>query len=133
MSATVVIDASAFVRATEGHAEAGAWFDRIESEDIRARAPDLLYAEVASAALARVRQGLLGFGAAQEMVDILIGLPVLVTSLRDLAAPAIRVAEERGLSAYDACYVVLAEQARATFLTADGDAAAAAADSVLFV
>jgi predicted nucleic acid-binding protein len=133
MSATVVIDASAFLRAAGGHAEALSWFEEIEGRAVSARAPDLLYAEIANAVLTRVRQGGVELEDAHAMIDIATRLPVRVTSLRDLAPSALKVAKERGLSAYDACYLVLAEQTRATFLTADRAAAAAAADSILLV
>jgi predicted nucleic acid-binding protein len=52
-------------------------------------------------------------------------LPFRVASLRSLAADALERALELGLSVYDACYVVLADAADATFVTADRRLAAA--------
>jgi predicted nucleic acid-binding protein len=131
MSATVVLDANAFIRSAEGDAEASAWVGRIESGEVIARAPDLLFVEVANTVLVQSRAGLLDLESAVGIVDVLCRLPIRIASLRELAVPALRVAEERGLSAYDASYVVLAEQAQATRLTADRRVAAAARGSVL--
>jgi len=131
MNSTVVIDASAFLRAAAGHAEGLKWLEEIEDRAVFARAPDLFYAEIANAVLRRVRRGGVEREEALELIEIATQLPIRVTALRELAVPAFEVARERGLSAYDACYVVLAEQARATFLTADRAAAATVADSIL--
>jgi predicted nucleic acid-binding protein len=135
MSATrVVLDASAFMRAAWASGpdeEASSWVERIVSGQVEALAPDLLYAEVANGLLGDVRAAVLDLASAAAILDVLLQLPVRTTSLSDLAIPALRIAHARGLSAYDACYVVLAEQADATLLTADRGAAAAAADSIL--
>jgi predicted nucleic acid-binding protein len=129
--ARVVLDASAFMRAVEGHGEATEWVARIESRDVRARAPDLIYAEVANALLVQCRAARVGIEAAGGLLDVLRRLPIRVTSLRELAVPALGVAHDARLTAYDAAYVTLAERARATLLTADRWVARAAAGSVL--
>jgi predicted nucleic acid-binding protein len=131
MSSTVVIDASAFLRACWGHEEASAWITRVESREVRARAPDLVYAEVANALLLHVRAGLIEIEAAAALCDVLRRLPIRVTPLGDTATPSLRLAAERGLSAYDASYVVVAEQAEAPLLTADERLAGASAESIL--
>ena len=130
MRSTVVLDANAFVRAAERHQEASAWVERIDSRAVQARAPDLVYAEVANAVLGQARAGLVDLHSALAIVDALRRLPIQVTTLRDLAVPAFRLTERCALSVYDACYVVLAEEAQATLVTADRRVAAAAAESI---
>ena len=129
--AAVVLDASAFIRAAEGGLEASEWIGRIESKDVSARAPDLVYAEAANALLVQSRAGRLDLEAAAAVLDVLRRLPIRVTSAREFAPAALHVAESRGLSAYDASYVVLAELADAALLTADRRLAAATSNSVL--
>ena len=135
MSATrVVLDASAFLRAAWEAGvgeEASSWIERIDSGQVQALAPDLLYPEVANGLLGDVRASAVKLSSATAILDVLLQLPIRTTPLADLAIPALLLAEARGLTAYDACYVVLAEQADATLLTADRRAAAAAADSIL--
>jgi predicted nucleic acid-binding protein len=52
-------------------------------------------------------------------------LQLEIRPLRGLAGPALDCALSRGLSAYEACYVVLAESLGATLVTADRSIAAA--------
>jgi predicted nucleic acid-binding protein len=131
MSASVVIDASAFVRSARGSEEASSWIERIELRQVQAFAPELIYAEAANALLLYSRKQILGLDHAEGLLDVLRRLPIRVVSLRELAVPALRLADQRGLSAYDACYVALSEEAEAPLLTADAAVAAAAADSIL--
>ena len=128
---SVVIDSSAVVRATASHPEASAWIERIHAAEVDAHAPDLLYAEVANALLLQVRAGRVELAAALGLVDVVRRLPIRVISLGELAVPALRVADERGLSVYDACYAVLAEEAHATLITADRRLARVVAESVV--
>ena len=58
-------------------------------------------------------------------------LPIVAAPLLLLAPRALNVAIERSLTAYDASYVVLAEQLRATLVTADRKLAAATPNAVL--
>lgn len=60
-------------------------------------------------------------------------LPVQRMPLRVLTTAALAVAVERGLSVYDACYVVVAEALEAPLLTADRRRADASDRSVLIV
>jgi predicted nucleic acid-binding protein len=62
---------------------------------------------------------------------LLVGLPLESRSVRPLAALALDRALSTGLSAYDACYLVLAEAADATLVTADVRLAAAAGKAEL--
>jgi predicted nucleic acid-binding protein len=131
-ASSVVVDASAVVRAlVDYHPEAIDWLSRIAREEVSAACPDLLYAEVANALLVKQRAGSLSFAKAKRVIDAAAAAPFARQTLRNLAVPAWGVANERGLSAYDACYVVLAETMGATLLTADRRLASATDNAVL--
>lgn len=120
------------IRAFVDHAaEAIEWLARIERRDVRAACPELLFLEVASALLTHQRAGRMSRTHAAQVLDATARVPFVTHSVRRLSVPAWGIAVERGLSAYDACYVVLAETMGATLLTADKRLAAATADSVL--
>jgi predicted nucleic acid-binding protein len=132
IASDVVLDASAIVRAlVEYEPDAVDWLERIAREDVLATCPELVYVEVASAVLVLHRGGALTLTEAQDVVDAAVSAPIVTESVAALAGPAVGVAVERGLSAYDACYVVLAETMGATLITADRRLAAATADAVL--
>ena len=129
----VTLDASALVRAfalQEPRDEAFDWLVAVHEGRVRAIAPELLFAEVANTLLMYARAGSVELATAQQLLDGAVRLPIVTFPLRELAPAALTVASARGLSAYDACYVALAEQAGVPLLTADGRAAAAAADSI---
>ena len=77
------------------------------------------------------RTGVLTAAEAEGVIDAAVSAPFATTPAGNLAAPAFHIAAERGLSAYDACYVVLAETMGATLITADRRLASATADAVL--
>jgi predicted nucleic acid-binding protein len=132
MSTTpIILDASAFLRATRGQEEASSWIERIVARQVRAHAPDLIHAEVANGLLGHVRAGDLDPVSAAKFVNTLRRLPIRVVALRELALPALRLAASRGLSVYDACYVVLADATRAPVLTADRRLSRIAVESIL--
>ena len=58
-------------------------------------------------------------------------MPLGVVSTKELIRDAIAIASARGLSAYDACYVALAEGNDAVLVTADVKLAAACARAEL--
>ena len=128
----VVVDASVVARALiDQDVEAVNWLSRIASDEIRAACPDLLYAEVTNAVLVQQRAGRLTEDRARRVLDATQAVPFVTEIFKNLAIAAWIVASERGLSAYDACYVVLAETLDATLITADRRLAAATTDAVL--
>jgi predicted nucleic acid-binding protein len=131
MSSTAVIDASAFLWAALGHEAATEWIERVRNRGVSAVAPDLIYVEAGNGLLVYVRARALSLEAAEAILDALRRLPIRTVPLRELAVPALRVANERGLSVSDACYVALADEANAVLVTADGAAAEAATESIL--
>jgi predicted nucleic acid-binding protein len=131
----IVLDASAFVRAVGAAGEpddrALGWIDAANEGSTEALAPEVLFAEVANALLGYVRAGDVSLPTAAAILDDLLRLPIRSVALRELAVPAFQLAAIRRLSVYDACYLVIAEQAKATLVTADRALAAAAADVIL--
>jgi len=128
----VVFDASAIFRAlVDKDAQAVDWLGRVAREEVRASCPDLLYAEVANAVLVQQRVGRLTLARAKRVLDAAAILPFATEPVRSLAIPALIVAIDRDLSAYDACYVVLAETMGAPLVTADKRLAAATPNGVL--
>ena len=120
--ATAVFDASTFVRAlpTVGdEATASAWIEAALDGRVRVTAPDLVYGEVANALLRYVRAGALASADADEAMRLILEVPLRAVSLRRLAADALTLAVDMGLSAYDATYVLLAEATDSTLVTAD--------------
>jgi predicted nucleic acid-binding protein len=120
--ATAVFDASALVRALPrvgDEAAAAAWVEEAVAGRVRATVPDLVYGEVANALLSYVRAGRMMPADAHSALKLILELPLRTVSLKTLAADALALAEEIGLSVYDACYAVLSEATSATLVTAD--------------
>ena len=114
-----VLDANVYLRsALEKSESARAWTEKLGGS-VRAHAPDLLWAEVANALRGLVASALINRASAHQAIDLKKRLPVELHSTRDLAEKALDAALAHGLSAYDACYLVLAEALDATLVTAD--------------
>jgi predicted nucleic acid-binding protein len=93
---------------------------------VRGVAPDLVYAEVANALLSYVRGRELTSVDAQTALRLILEVPLRTVSLRTLAPDALALAEEIGLSVYDATYALLARATGGTLVTADRRLAEAA-------
>jgi predicted nucleic acid-binding protein len=106
-------------------ATAAAWVEAAVDGRVRVTAPDLVYGEVANALLRYVRAGSLTAADADEAIRLILEVPLRPVSLRSLAADALALAQEIGLSAYDAAYVLLTEATGSTLVTADRRLAAA--------
>ena len=80
-------------------------------------APDLVYAESASALRKLAQRKAIEAGAAERAIGQLVGLPISCTGTAALMS---RVWALRStITCYDACYVALAERLHAPLVTAD--------------
>ncbi len=77
--------------------------------EVRGLAPDLVFVEVGNALLVEHRAGLMEAAEVTISLDRLLRMPMGVVSTKNLIRDASAIALARGLSAYDACYVALAE------------------------
>jgi len=118
----LVVDASVIAPAVADGGDLGRRFrERLREE--RLAAPDLLRVEVLSVIRRQANRRALSPQRAEEAVADLLDLPITVFPTAPLLR---RVWELRGnLSAYDACYLALAEALEATLLTGDAGLAAA--------
>ena len=98
---------------------AAAWVEEAVAGRVQATAPDLVYGEVANALLGYVRAGQMPPSDAHVALRLILELPLRTVSLKTLAADALALAQEIGLSVYDAAYAVLSEATSATLVTAD--------------
>jgi predicted nucleic acid-binding protein len=114
------------VRGLVGSDEAAARTRQLAHGRIPAAAPDLIYAEVVNALVQYVRAGRLSEDAARSALDYVTALPFEPRRCEELAADALAIAVDRGVSGYDAMYLALAEATDAVLVTADRRLAAAA-------
>jgi predicted nucleic acid-binding protein len=132
-AASVVLDASVLVRAAVDRSpEARAWTARLGGE-VHGHAPELIWAEVASALRLYVSTAAMSSVFAHEVLANLARLDLEPHALRELAAPALERALRQRVSVYDACYLVLADALEATLVTADRRLAEAAKEADLIV
>jgi len=97
----------------------------------RLMAPSFLTIEVANALLQQARAGLLPAALAIAALRDVLELEIELVPIEILAIPALTLAIELGLSAYDASYVALAELRDVPLATADRRLAAAYGDAEL--
>jgi predicted nucleic acid-binding protein len=107
------------------------WLRRVDDGSVDAAWPTHLYAEVANVLVTAVRGRVINHTEALRLFDIVRAIDADAKPVEQLAGLAITIGLERNLSAYDACYVLLAETLDATLVTADRRLAAATATSVL--
>ena len=132
MRPPAVFDASLLVRAAfDEKPAARRWTSRAESGEITVLAPALIWAEVVHAFVRYVRGGHLTAESAHERLLWLLQLPIRSEPIESLALAALPRALASGGSGYDAYYLVLAEAADATLVTADRRLAKAASSAEL--
>jgi predicted nucleic acid-binding protein len=128
----VVLDASVAIRAFVDRQEAArTWFVRIERGEVEGVWPELAFVEVAHAITRLIRGARMTRAHGARALSLTLRARVRAERLPLLVVPAFAVADERGISAYDACYVALAERLGAPLVTADRRLAAATANAVL--
>ncbi len=81
--------------------------------------PDLFYAEAANIFWKQYQRGSRSLAQAQVDYAALRALRLQVTPVFDLGAEALTIAATHGLSAYDACYLALAQRHGIMLITAD--------------
>jgi len=129
---SVVFDASALLRAfVAKEPVAVGWLDRVASGEIVPAWPAHLYAEVAHTLLRLTRARQISPRRASESLGDALAMPARVRSLQRVLEEALSVGLERGLSVYDAAYVVLAEALDVPLVTADRRVASATEQAVL--
>lgn len=82
-------------------------------------APELLFAELASVCLKKVRRGEAEVDEAAAVIERLKRLPLEPASCIEYVVGAFRIAHGSGVSAYDALYVAVAEARDRQVVTAD--------------
>ena len=120
MSATIVLDASAFLRAAiEEKDVARLWIAAVDAGEVSGAVPEHFYVEVANALRRYLQAGRMRASVAAELVTRCLDLPLAARPARDLVSAAFVRSLQLDLTVYDAAYVVLAEAADAVLVTAD--------------
>jgi predicted nucleic acid-binding protein len=108
-----------------------AWVAAAGRQELELCWPSLLYVEVANTLLVLERAAGLEHERSRSVLRAIAAIDARSFGLEGLSGPAWVLGRERGLSAYDACYVVLAETLAAPLVTADRRLAAATENGVL--
>ena len=120
--ADIVIDASAVAALAFGEAEGPAVERRLAGQALRA--PSLLWYEMANVCVSKTRRQPQDADRLRDRLRRARDLPIQIHQVGPLDAVA--VAEETGLSAYDAAYLWLARHLDADLVTLDDRLSAAA-------
>ena len=111
---SVVADASAIIDLLRGDLSM-AGVAALERDVV---APELMLIEVTATVMKWRRRGLITVTDAQLLVDTLLALPIDTLPVRELLPHVLDFGDR--VSAYDACYVALAEAEDAVVITTDG-------------
>ena len=123
MTGDCVVDASVGIKlflAEEGSDAADVLFAQLaQSPPARFYVPDLFYSECANILWKYVRRFGYPAGNARQDVADLLALRLQTVSTADVLAPALALALQYDITAYDACYAALAQQLDLPLVTAD--------------
>ena len=123
MTGDCVVDASVGIKlflAEEDSDAADALFAQLaQLPPARFYVPDLFYSECANILWKYVRRFGYPAGNARQDVADLLALRLQTVSTADVLAPALALALQYDITAYDACYAALAQQLDLPLITAD--------------
>jgi predicted nucleic acid-binding protein len=114
----LVVDASVAVKWFLPEAQSGAARALLGAAH-ELMAPELIYAEIGSALLKRVRRGEIGESAVIEIFTMAGGLGMDIHPIEPLLEPALRISAAHRRSFYDSLYLALALGQDARLVTAD--------------
>ncbi len=123
---TIVIDTSltmAWCFEDEADPAADAVLDRLRDDE--AVVPSLWRLEVVNVLLVAERRGRISEAQATRFVGLLEQLPIRIDAEHADLTAVLAAGRRHGLTAYDACYLLLAERLGAPLATLDGNLAAA--------
>jgi len=115
---TAVIDAS-IIAAVFFQEEHAAKAEKVLTSGAELLAPDLIFAELASVAWKRHARDEITHDDALALLTDMQRIPLNVTSIRSLVAPALTLALSTERTIYDCLYVTLAMQNQCAMWTAD--------------
>jgi len=107
--------------------------DLLSDEEAIISAPELLFIECANVLWKKVQRSEVDDVTAEESLADLMALEIDSTPIPVLSQLALRIACDHHISAYDACYLALAESLNVPLLTADERLVAAMAGTHFFV
>jgi predicted nucleic acid-binding protein len=114
-----VVDANVCVKLFVPEENSDRAINLFANPKIARQAPDLLFIECANVLWTKVRKGNYLAGDAVNDLQDLRATDTVVTPTADLVVRAFELANEFDISAYDACYVALAESLGVPLVTAD--------------
>lgn len=125
-----MLDASALLRLYLADGPLPATLEAVMERGCRSQGvllvPDLCWLEMTSVLGKQISRELLSDGEAQALLHELQQLPLRTMATMELCPTALKLAQEQGLSLYDATYLALALRHGAVLLTADERLGAAA-------
>jgi predicted nucleic acid-binding protein len=117
-----VVDASVAAQVVSPEpltAQATALFSLLPGNRAAFHVPELFYIECANIFWKKSQRGVCSESQAVQALTDLLALPLIATANAVLAVDALKLAFQLGITAYDACYIALAERLSVSFITAD--------------
>ena len=122
MSFSCVVDASVAAQLYVPEpltSQAVALFGMLAQGNVAFHVPDLFYAECANIFWKKVQRAVCTPAESTKALSNILALPLRSTPAVDLAGDALTLALTQGISAYDGCYLALAQRLGAPLITAD--------------